>query len=396
MADVAFKAFAGLRNTLPVERLKPEDLAEAVNVTLDDSGRVARRDGQTLRVPGSGMHSLWSDGAVCCYVQGGGMYTLDTALTPTLVALGLNDNPMAYTSVAGRVYHSNGKATGVLDEGRVRAWGIPLDGLTLGATATSGALPAGTYQFAMTWLTVDGQESGTGLAGRIELADGGGIVFTWEVPDDLRITYAAIYLTLANGEVLLQALTVDVEAASVTYVGGDRSLPLATQWLDAPPAGQCLVFFKGRIYIAVGVYLFATAAHGLEYCDLRDYLAFDGTRINVLLAVEGGLFVGTERALYFLSGVALAEHALTTKLLTRSVPGSGVLADGQDVTGRAELTGVKVALLTTSDGVLLGMPDGSLSNLTQERYQFAIGQQAAAIVQRATTRTCYLLSMQDA
>lgn len=395
MADVAFNAFAGLRNTLPVERLKPEDLAEAVNVTLDDSGRVARRDGQTLRVAGSGMHSLWSDGEKCCYVQGGGMYTLDTSLTPTLVALGLTDAVMAYASVAGRVYHSNGKATGVLEDGRVRAWGIPLDGLALGASATSGVLPAGTYQFAMTWLTVDGQESGTGLAGRIDLEEGSGIVFSWAVPDDLRITQAAIYLTLANGEVLLHALTVDVEAASVTYIGGGRSLPLATQWLDAPPAGQCLAHFRGRIYIAAGVYLYATAAHGLEYCDLRDYLAFDGTRINVLLAVEGGLFVGTERALYFLSGPALAEHSLTTKLLTRSVPGSGVLADGLDVTGRAELAGVPVALLTTTDGILLGLPDGSLSNLSQERYQFAVGQRAAVIVQKSTSRTEYLLSMQD-
>ena len=396
MADIPYERFAGVRNTLPVERLKPEDLAEAVNVTLDDSGRVARRAGQTLRVAGSGMHSLWSDGEVCCYVRNGGMYTLDPALTPTLVALGLSERPMAYASVAGRVYHSNGVNTGVLEAGRVRGWGIPVDDLTVGAAATSGLLGAGIYQFAMTWLTIDGQESGTGLAGRIDLPEGSGIVFSWAVPDDLRIVQAALYLTQPNGEVLLQALVVDVEAGSATYAGGDRSLPLATQWLDAPPAGQCLAHFKGRIYIAAGVYLYVTAAHGLEYCDLRDYLAFDGTRINVLLAVEGGLFVGTERALYFVSGAVLSEQSLIAKSSTRVLPGSGVLADGQDVTGRVELAGVKVALLTTSDGVLLGMPDGSLANLTQERYQFAIGQRAAAIVQKATTHTDYLLSMQDA
>lgn len=394
MADVAFTAFAGVCNTLPPERLKPTDLTAAVNVTIDDSGRVARRDGQALQVAAAGAHSLWADGDLCCYVRDGGMYRLWPDLQSELVALGLSDAPMAYVRVADRVYHSNGHVTGLLDEGRVRSWGMPLDDALVNATIVPGQLPPGTYQFALTWRSIFGHESGTGLTGRIDLPEGGGLRFTWAVPEDMRIAQALVYLSQPNGEVPHLALERDVEYGEATYIGGDRSLPLATQWLDAPPAGQCLAFHKGRIYIAAGQYLFATAAHGLEYCDLRDYLAIDGSRINVLLAVEGGLFVGTEQGVYFVTGAALAEHGLVAKSAARAVPGSGLVADGQHVTGRAELAGVKVALLTTSDGVLLGLPDGSMANLTQERYQFDAGQRAAAILQRAATRTDYLLSMQ--
>lgn len=394
MTDVPFKAFAGVCNTLPAERLKPTDLTAAVNVTIDDSGRVTRRDGQVLLAPGVGVHSLWAEGDLCCYVKGGGMYRLWPDLTAQLVALGLSDDPMTYVRVADRVYHSNGKTTGLLAEGSVRGWGIPLDSAVVGISPTTGHLPPGTYQCALTWLTRDGRESGTGLAARLDLPHGGGIRFVWTAPADMHITEAALYVTQANGEVLHQALVVDVEDEQASYVGGDRSLPLATQWLDAPPAGQCLAFYRGRIYIAAGPYLYATSPHGLEYCDLRDYLAIDGSRINVLLPVDGGLFVGTEQGVYFLAGAALAEHSLVAKSAARAVAGSGVLADGQKVTGRAELAGVKVVLLTTSDGVLLGLSDGSMANLTQERYQFAAGQRAAAILQPEATRTDYLLSMQ--
>lgn len=391
MVDLVAKTFAGVRNTLPAERLKEDDLVEAVNVDLDNSGRPARRAGQELMVAGN-IHSLWSDGQYCLYINSGTMYGLNPNFTRQAIATGLSTNPMAYLSINGRVYHSNGSITAVLDNGRIRSWGIDIGQTSLSAQATYGTMPAGIYQFAMTLLREDGQESGTGLAGRIELPDDSGLTFTWDTDLPAAITEVAIYLTQPNGETLHQALVASAAAGTAGYLGGSRSLPLATQWLDAPPAGQCLAHYRGRIYIASGANLFATPALGYEYCDLRDFIAVDGSRIVLLAAVENGLFVGTEQAIHFLAGAAFGELTPTLKMNAGAVAGSLVTANGMEVTGRVELSGVMVVLFTTTDGVVMGLPDGSLSNLTQERYTFSTTPGAAGLRHEAT-QTHYLLSM---
>lgn len=389
--EVTVTSFAGIRNTLPAERLNPHDLVEAVNVDLDTSGHPSRRAGQTMKVIGAS-HSLWAEGGLCLFIKDGVMKQLNPDYSTHTLATGLNDDPMAYLHVAGRTYHSNGAQTGVLDSGHVRAWGIGIDGIVAHGTITAGTLLAGSYQYAMTYIRNDGQESGTGIATRIDLPDGAGINFTWDIPDDLTIVDVALYLTQPNGETLLQAAVVDVEAGQFTYAGGHRSLPLATQWYDAPPAGQCLALYRGRIYIAAGAFLFATAAHGYEYCDLRDYLAIDGSRITMIAPLEFGMLVGTEKGVYFLSGNALTEFAIVLREGSGALPGSLLMLDGQAVTGNPQITG-KVALFTLTDGIYLGMPDGSTSSLTQERFALDVSGTAAAGFRNDGTLAQYLLSI---
>jgi hypothetical protein len=400
VSDVRLRRFAGINDALPPDRISNYptrdtadiDLVQALNVDIDNARALSRRTGQTMKLAGTGMHSLWSNGKLCLYVEDGVMYRLFEDFTSVALAAGLEQAPMAYLDVNGRVYHANGDTAAVLDEGQVRGWGIPIDQTGVNATATSGHMPAGVYLFAMTLLREDGQESGTGLAGSIELADDSGIRFAWQVPDEPHITQAALYLSQANGQTLHQAAIVDVEAAQYTYTGGERALPLATQWLDAPPAGHALALLHGRIYIAVGEFLYATAALSYEHCDLRDFHAFDGTPIQILAPVTDGLFVGTERAVYFLRGNVFSTQSKVEKLATGAVRGSVAFGDGEAVTGRRELAGQGVVLFTTAEGVMLGLPDGSVSQLTRERYTMRQTGMGAAVFE-AGPFSRYLLSM---
>lgn len=366
--------FGGINNRLSPERInstpgqEPIDLAAAVNVAIGDSGQVLRRPGQTLRVAGQ-HHSLWSSGERCYYVDAAGsLFALDADYASTELASGLGPARMAYVEANGRVYHANGSSCAVIDAGRVRSWGIALALTAVSASVTSGNMAPGIYLFAMTLVREDGQESGCALAQRIDLASEGGLHFSWAVPDDLDIVGVNLYLSATDSETLLLAASVNVEDGSYSYTGGLRALPLATQWCDAPPAGSALALFKGRIYIAVDEVLFATMPLSYEHCDLRDFRAFDGAPITVLGAVEGGLFVGTGAAVYFLAGASFADAALLKKLDSPALAGSLVSADGLAATGRAELAGQRVVLFATLDGVVLGLPDGSLHNLTYERY----------------------------
>lgn len=399
MKPVLISGFRGVVNTEAVERLQAlptrddplVDLADAVNVDIDDSGRISRRRGQSLVIPGSA-HSLYSDGEHCLYIQDETMYRLDRELVPHAVALGLDPLPMSYVTVGSRVYHSNGTVSAVFEDGYVRSWGIPLSATSATASLISGTMAAGTYLFAMTLLREDGQESGTGLAARIDLPDQSGIRFSWTVPKDPGIARAVLYLTEADGETLLKAAEVDVGAGQYTYTGGIRSLPLATQWLDKPPAGRALALYRGRIYLASGEHLFATTALSYEHCDLRDYRAIDGSEILLLAPVESGLFVGTRRAIWFLSGASFADNALVRKLDGPPIPGTVTHGDVGDILGNDQLDGQRGVLFATPQGVVLGMPDGSLMNLTVDTYTLPNATAGAALLRSGQAHQ-YLLTL---
>jgi hypothetical protein len=396
---IQIDGFRGVVNTEAHERLQalPSrddpfiDLADAVNVDIDDSGRVSRRDGQTVLIPGPA-HSLWSDGNACLYVQDGMMYRLNRDMTPVAVAAGIDDVPMAYVAVGERVYHSNGHTSAVYDGGFVRSWGIDLAGTSVSASVTSGSLPAGAYLFAMTLVREDGQESGAGMPLRIDLPDNAGLLFSWTPPRDPTIMRANLYLSQADGESLLLATETDARSGQAVYTGGPRSLPLATQWLDKPPSGSCLALHRGRIYIAVGEHLFATSALSYEHCDLRDYRAIDGSQILLLAAVDSGLFVGTRNAIWFLAGSSLAEQTLVRRLDGPPIPGSLVTGDVGDILGNEQMAGQHGVLFATGQGIVLGLPDGSLVNLTVDTYALPPATRGAALLRSGLAHQ-YVLSL---
>jgi hypothetical protein len=400
MSDFTIQSVAGIRNTLPPERLhsvptrkQPAvDLVQASNVDIDDSGAVARRAGQTLE-SANVAHSLWSnaDQSICLFVEGSSLKRLMTVGgTVVTLALGLTSGRrMAFVEVNDRVYFSNGAQTGVID-GSVRSWGIAATEAPA-VSAIAGQLGAGVYQAAYTHLRRDGQESGCALAAQITLGDGAGVRFTWNAPEDADVDEVALYLSEPNGMVMYQAGVYAAAALSADVTGPALALPLATQWLDAPPPGQCLALHNGRIFIGAGAFVFGTGALDFEHCDLRDYLALDGSAVRFIVGVTGGLFIGTAQAVYFASGERLESYTLRKVSTAPAVIGSVVTANGAVVTGNAELSPHEVVLFTTAEGVFMGLPDGSVQNLTQERYRFAPGAEGAAVFREEPTRHQYLL-----
>jgi hypothetical protein len=274
----------------------------------------------------------------------------------------------------------------------VRSWGIPLAATGVAAAVTTGQLPAGVYLCAMTLLREDGQESGTALPVRIDLPANAGVVFTWDVPRDPGIARAVLYLSQADGETLFKAGEADVVAGTYIYTGGPRSLPLATQWLDKPPAGRALALYRGRIYIAVGAHLFATTALSYEHCDLRDYRAIDGSEILLLAPVESGIFVGTASAIWFLSGASFTDNALVRKLDGPPIPGTVAFGDIGDILGNDQLAGQRGVMFATPQGIVLGMPDGTLLNLTVDTYTLPKAGQGAALLRTGKAHQ-YLLTL---
>jgi len=125
-----FRGTTGLNDKIDPARLRfdPEtgvqDLAEAVNIDIDSSGRPSRRKGYS-QLRSEAVHSLWSNGDVCYYVSGTALYQLNLDWTRTGLRSGLTTGaPMSFCNPDGgtKTYYCNGFENGVISSGVSSAW----------------------------------------------------------------------------------------------------------------------------------------------------------------------------------------------------------------------------------------------------------------------------------
>lgn len=390
MSDVTFKAFAGLRNKIRAERFEPGDLVSAMNVNIGNDGQLARRDGRELKLAASA-HSLWSDGIICLFVDGTTLKRLNADYTATTVVELTSGDPMSYVPVNGRVYYGNGTDKGIIGEaGAARTWGLVPPGLPLAANA-GGALPAGTYQFAMTYVREDGQESGTGLAGRIDVTTGGIEFSRIPVSDDPTVTHKIIYITPQNGDVLYRAAVLREDVVEYTYTGGPLSVPLNTQYMQDPPAGEIVAYHFGHLYVVRGSIVYYSQPYGYELFDLRDFFQFDSP-VRVFAPVDSGIWVGTDNGVAWLAGVEPGKLEKVDRSSAKSVKGTLAYIHADSLPAIKEgVPDTKVALWWTDDGVVAGYPSGVLHTLTDSRYRPSIdGKTGAGLVAKTTSGDQYI------
>lgn len=119
---------SGLKTKVDSARLSydPEtgvaDLAEAINVFIDDTGRVRRRKGQTATAQTDAAHSLFASGGDCLFVSGGDLYRLFSDFSRSLVRESVGDARMSYVEVNGEVFYANGLTNGIYSGGASSTW----------------------------------------------------------------------------------------------------------------------------------------------------------------------------------------------------------------------------------------------------------------------------------
>lgn len=111
-----FNASIGLNNHKDPTRMQPVDgvceLAETKDVLITSTGRIISRGGISLSLSGSNCHSIFSDGDVMYYVDGGDLYEKKNSVAKSLVSLSNVTNRVSYSVIGGTVYYSNGVDTG--------------------------------------------------------------------------------------------------------------------------------------------------------------------------------------------------------------------------------------------------------------------------------------------
>jgi hypothetical protein len=115
-------AFSGVRNDVTPERFKPEDLASAVNVELDETGKPQRRLGVT-EVDGTSTHSLWAKEDHCLCVRGGNLHRMNVDTTFTNLGMAIRGTRVAYRRVNNTTYFTDNIICGRYDGNTASSWG---------------------------------------------------------------------------------------------------------------------------------------------------------------------------------------------------------------------------------------------------------------------------------
>lgn len=327
---------------LPVaENGAPLAVREARNVDFDVAGKPQRRDGYALAVPGTRVHSAWSDTA-----WPWGLFVTDdtlTALHPDErtepIVEGLAPGwPVAYERLNDAVLWSNGVQSGVI--------GLDLDAMPWAcptperpphvAVESGGALVAGHYQLAMTFLDARGRESGASSAIAIDVPANSRLRLS-ELPqplDPLRVPRVRVYLSSGADGVFRVAATVPTGVLELVVGEPAAGRVLETLHLRPLPAGQGVCVHNGRQFVARGneVWFSPPLRYGLTHPG-RDRVGFAG-RVDLIAPVAdgsdgAGLFVADSKRTYFLSGASPTDWRQVIAYPVGAIPGALIRLSGE-------------------------------------------------------------------
>jgi len=377
-----YAKFDGMRNTVPLEQFGLEDLEAGTNVDIDDAKRATRRKGCAAALMGGNFTSLWNDPNQMLAISGGSTLVrvlpdyavLRAGLTPGL--------DMAFTYVADRVFYSNRIETGIIRAGRSRTWGLEVPPEQPIASAIGGVLPAGRYQFAVTYLRSDSQESGTLAAGSIDLLSDGGVrLDSIASSSDPDVAAKVVYCSKWNDDTLFRAGIIPPSATRFNYqLQGTGTVQLITQHLRPAPAGQIVDNFNGgRTLVAVGNVLYYSEPYSLELFDLRKNYTFE-SEITLLVGLDNGAYLGTDDQVIWMAGKVPETWDHDQRLAYGAILGASTRCSRDMI---LEGGGNKpCAVFMTTRGLCVGDEGGNVTNLTQDRFLPPIQPRGSIVVRQ--------------
>jgi len=197
-----------------------------------------------------------------------------------------------------------------------------------------------------------------------------------------RIQYTEIADTLywssthTNGKIDLKS---DTNAAWGQLDGGGQWLSpvlqptdtlgeIAGKLLRNPPTAEFVAYYNGRIYMAKDRVVWATELYQYDYVDAtKTYLMFEED-ITGLGVVGDGLYVGTTKQTYFLTGT-FGQMKRMVANSSPTIKGSMIPAKLDDFPDHPLRANMAI-LFATTQGLCVGYDSGIYKNLTSDRFWF--------------------------
>ena len=244
--------FAGGMDMLSPDYAIPQGFVrDATNLDVTKEGVLRTREGHATapRVEGSRCHSLFSTPAFMLHADGS-MLNRTTAGGTSTVADVQYGKPVAYAVLPdGMVAFSDGISIGKVGAtGPAVRLSLPSPGSPTLAPVANGLLKAGRYLVAVTWVSLNGEESSPSLPVAVEVSDGQGIALSG-IPSSGPTGAMAlrIYCSHTNESALFEAELIAVGVTSAR-IDSSPSGPFLETLFEAPfPACSVLAFAAGRL-----------------------------------------------------------------------------------------------------------------------------------------------------
>jgi len=380
---VTLRGFPAGQNTVAPETALPEgSLRRALNVDLDDGGKVYRRPGRTLTLAATAPHSLWSDGEAVYYVSGTELLRgVSLSSPPTVIATVSADLPVSFCKVNEVPYWSNGVESGRILSGVSEPWSVPTPPWQPAATAVStGGMPAGRYQVAITFAR-RGEEGGAIQPTILSVPAGGGIDLS-AIPQNPAADSVRVYLSTPDGDQLYFHSYIPAATTTASLVHKNLGKPLATLFLDEMPAGRIVRHKHGRLWVANSNILACSEALRYGLTNPGKHFFLFPADITVLEPVDDGAYVVADKT-YFLGGTS--PEAMTQRVV---LDATGVFGTG--MTLAAHRTGLQatgeLAYWVGSIGPVLGLPGGQVMGLTKDRAYDVLAESGASLYRERAGR----------
>lgn len=148
------------------------------------------------------------------------------------------------------------------------------------------------------------------------------------------------------------------------YIG-----PVTTRVYSSPPAGHLLEIFNGRMYVAKENILFFSEPFAYGRFDMaRGYIPY-ASRIQLVKAVSGGIYVGDEDRIFFEGGDGPRTFSHT---LVADYPAvlRAVAVDYLSGLRFGLETSAEFAIIGTKKGICIAGPSGQFINLTEDKVTY--------------------------
>lgn len=400
VVPLPIKDFRGVNNVSRASLSGPGDLQKALNVDVDDFSGLRMRPGSRLLYPSATAHSVMTDGTDLLFREGADLKRLDLATgSAEVLRSGFTSGlEMAWLHVNDTLYYSDGEMSGVYRDRRSQSWGLAVPAAPTLSPVT-GTLPAGEYQVVLGYVRNDGQESGASPETRRLLGSASGLQVAVAASSDPDVVGIAVYCSTAYGEVLYRQGVLPNQTGTTTITSRvlvGAGLKCDTLGLHPPPVGTLLEHYRGRNYIMDGAALWHTEPwrYDLVAPD-HNLMLFQGEG-RMLVALENGIWVGTDRGTMFLYGkdphqpggfdIRGRQTSFPPLRAARKV-------DGSKLSPRLGLAPGPVAVWPTDDGVFVGDGEGSVRNLTGARWVAPAGSVGTGFINEAAGGSQYLFGI---
>lgn len=146
----------------------------------------------------------------------------------------------------------------------------------------------------------------------------------------------------------------------LTYVG-----PQTNKEFVAPPIGQLLTYYRGRVYIAVNDYVYYSEPLAYSWFNLAENYFKLSSKITMLKPVNDGILISTENEVWFYDGTQPQEFMPRKVVDYNAIMGTAISITGKAINEVVNST--VVVFFTTPKGICMGLDGGKFSNLTEQR-----------------------------